>query len=86
MGIVKLTMPLWSREEAIAQREDAEALVSSSGREAQRARQAGGSFDPEYELPSQRIANADTLPQASSSAEEARRKRGKGGKGEDTEK
>lgn len=67
----------FEREQAMTERENAEALVSSSGREAQSLRRAGGAFDPNYELPSQKIANADTLPQVSSSGKEAQRKRGK---------
>lgn len=70
-------MPQSFRADAMLERENAEALVSSSGREAQRLRQAGGTFDPDYQLPSQRIANADTFPHVSSSGKEAQRKRGK---------
>ncbi|KAI1799967.1 hypothetical protein F4811DRAFT_541449 [Daldinia bambusicola] len=48
------------RDLAMVEREEAEALVYSPGIAAQNIRHAGGTDDPNYKLPSQRAADADT--------------------------
>jgi hypothetical protein len=63
-------------------REEAEGLAQLSGRSAQDTRQAGGSYDPNYQLPSERIADADYAEEVLSSGKDAREKRGKKKKGE----
>lgn len=65
------------REVALEERKAAEKLVESSGREAQSVRQAGSTYSPDYELPSQRIANNPNMGLISSSTKAAKQRRKK---------
>ena len=62
-------------------RQDAEGAAELSGRSAQDVRHAGGSYDPDSQMPSERIANTDQIEKVHSSGEDARERRGKKGKG-----
>ncbi|KAI1477619.1 hypothetical protein F4774DRAFT_427226 [Daldinia eschscholtzii] len=68
----------FERNLSITKRETAEALALSSGRVAQDVRHAGGADDPNYQLPSHRIANARTIQQVISSGRQAKIARGQG--------
>lgn len=62
---------------AQTKREQDEKQAQSSGRSAQQTRRAGGSWDPNYQLPSHRIANNPNMAMLTSSAENARSRRKK---------
>ncbi|KAK4233500.1 hypothetical protein C8A03DRAFT_19432 [Achaetomium macrosporum] len=59
----------WRRVKAVATREEAERIASSSGNWARNARQAGGTNSPNYQLLFQQIANNPNLGLLTSSAE-----------------
>ncbi len=62
-------------------REEAERLADLSGRSAQNERNAGGTNDPNYQMPSERTENAPYVENVLSSGSDAQDKRSKGKKG-----
>ncbi|OBT63358.1 hypothetical protein VE03_07233 [Pseudogymnoascus sp. 23342-1-I1] len=56
----------------IERREEVERIAKISGLSAQNERQAGGTYDPSYQLPSQKIANAPYIKDVLSSGSRAR--------------
>lgn len=67
------------RDDMMKSREEAERLANISGKSAQNERKAGGTFDPNYQLPSQKIANAPYIANVLSSGSNAQDRRKKGG-------
>jgi hypothetical protein len=64
-------------------REKAETSADLSGRSAQNERNAGGTNDPNYQMPGERMGDAPYIGEVLSSGSDAQEKRGKKrGKGE----
>ncbi|KAK6951747.1 hypothetical protein Daesc_006270 [Daldinia eschscholtzii] len=76
-GMMLMHLSLF-RKDAIEDRENAEMIAISSGNVSQSIRHVGGTYDPNYQLPSQRIAHAHTIQQVLSSGKRSKDRRGKG--------